>query len=53
MSSPDVSVAPFLCGWDKLIGQSYEHRRQHRQRSRGGLRVGAQEAAAECRRAWV
>ena len=30
-----------------------KHPKQHRQRSRGGLRASAQEAAAECRRAWV
>ena len=30
-----------------------KHPKEHRQRSRGGLRASAQEAAAECRRAWV
>jgi hypothetical protein len=30
-----------------------KHPRQHRRRRRGGLRACAQEATAECRRAWV
>jgi hypothetical protein len=35
------------------VWQVADHPKQHRQRSRGGLRAGAREATAECRRAWL